>query len=1840
MLQLGNCILGEVLHEGIDTIVRRAKYPSGESFVLKISTNTGTNNRSVGRLMHEHRLLDKLQQVSGVVRARGFEHEGTKATLWLEDQGMRSLDRIVALRGALPIDSVVRLGLELSRILERIHAAGVVHKDIKPQNILWDETTGQVTLLDFAIACELGEEATNAAIPEALEGTLAYISPEQTGRTARGLDARTDLYSFGVTMFELLAGRRPFVEADPLALVHAHLAKPVPSLEHMVPGLSPMVARIVERCLEKYPEKRYQTAKGLVADLATCIRQLEECGTIEPFVLGRMDFSPALRLSQTLVAREREAAELRAAFERAANGAVEVLLLGGPSGVGKTALVRSVYQEIANLGRGLLLSGKHDQLGRAVSYGALAQAFGGFMRDVAASPKPVFDTWKTCIEQAIGIRARVIADIVPELEWLTGPLPAVPVVPTEMTYNRLKLSWIEFVRAVADVSPPLVLFLDDMQWADAASFELLKTLLTDVGKKNLLIIAAYRDNEVDAGHPLWSLVDALEKADIRTPRVTVGPLDEEAVRVWLGSTLLVDSTRARPLAKALHEKTHGNPFFLGQLLLEIHRRKQVRRNLETGEWEWDQDAVDQAAMTDNVVELMRQKVVELPEATQTLLGQAACAGHIFSSMDLSIIAGIASSTAVQDVQPALLAGLVIPLDGHYREAGALAQAQVSSATSATYQFLHDRVQQAFYERIDPKTRKHTHLGIARRLQTVFDKEGGSNQKLLEMVRHFNLGAAALETDDDRKRLARLDLQAAKAAKVNGSYGLQASLVDQARELLGERAWQEEPALSVELALERIEADFMLKEFDAVHQRANELLALPLPNLPRLVAQELRVRAYLASGQYAAGERFGIEALAERGIVYPETNEGCIAEALPLLTACDQWLEAHPEGFSTTAPDPSVDHLLYDILDVEMLLCASLGGRPALGALGVARSVQKITQTGQMSFVGPFFIGAMGELRSAFIGDYRRNIRWASEGEQAAKRLGSPFYPECSTYRGTYVAYERPVDEARRQFEEGVRVAMASGSFQGTSWGLLADLSNTHIWRATPLSQVAHKEESLRELMKRAGDAIGQHVFALTADFAAFLRSPTSTCPADPTKELWNVHSRFLAGVGDELTTELARILEAQVFLAFGAHTRALERANEAEQFRAVIYGSPPVTNIPLWRCLAAGKCLSAESTDSERRAVLEQFAAAIQRFQYFAEGCPDNFLHGLRLLEAERARIEGNLGQAMAKYDEAIDLARKQRFLHIEALAAQFCAEFYLELGRTRNVSTYLHEARDAYTRWEAEALVVHLQNKYPDFLKPRPADLHTPRVSTQTTLASTTSTTTGGAALDVHTAIRAAQALSGELDVERVVGRLMELCLANAGAERGALVFAEQDSWVLVARLSVKDARIETGLAIELAQCTDLATTVVRYVARSREPVVANDIIQEKRFPDDPYLAKNMVRSVLALPLTHRGRLGGILYLEHQTVPSAFPPSRVELLSVLASQAAIAMENAHLYRNIEKQLQVVETRNREVQQLNDELRRQIAQRSHRLMESLLPHEGAEVPGGSFAAGDTIGDCYRVLRLVGEGGMGAVYEVERTTDGQHLAAKVLNRSPDRSDLGRFVREAQILAKLSHPNLIGIYDVDVTDGGVLYIVMEFVAGSTLRQFDGPAKGATWVLSVIAQMAEALQALHAQSIVHRDLKPENILVMSDSAAHPSIKLADFGISIVMTDLRPSVVPPADTPAMRATGDRAFSLTQTGALVGTPYYMAPELGYGSKNAQPASDIFAMGVIAFELFTGKRPYAHPPVLGGLIDEKAEETLRQCPGMPAELASLVARCLEMKPTNRPSASEVAKGIPHRKTMG
>lgn len=1540
-------LVGELIYEGSQTRVHRGIHgPTGEKLVVKLPTSATSRPQTVGRLLHEHQLLNKLAGVSGVVRTRGIQQKDGQTALWLEDPELRSLDRVLAERKRLSVVEVLRQGMSLAHTLDGIHGAGIIHKDIKPQNILVDEACTKSIVIDFGIASELLQETAEAALPEAMEGTLRYLSPEQTGRTARGLDSRTDLYSLGVTLFEMLAGEPPFLEQDPLALVYAHLAKLPPALETLVPLIPRTLVRIVERCLEKAPEKRYQTARGLAADLERCLKMLVETDDVVPFALGQRDFSSRLQISQTLVGRDKESLALTQSFERAAAGGVEVLLLSGHSGVGKTALVRSVYGEIAKAGRGLLLSGKHDQLGRDISYAALAQAFSGLLRGIAASPKPVFDAWREQLHDKVGPLCRVIADFVPELEWVTGPLAAVPEVPTEMMHNRIRLSWINFVRAVTDMSPPLVLFLDDLQWVDPATLELLKTLLLDVGRKHLLVIASYRGNEMDASHPLWPSIAVVEKSGVAVVRLELGPLSVMAVAQWLAGMFGQTPNQVRPLSEKLHGKTQGNPFFLTQLLLELQRQRRVFRNLESGVWEWDADGVEQAGVTDNVVDLMTRKLALLPSGTQELLGKAACTGYSFGLHEVSVLTGWDRKEVVAGLRPALQEGLVLPIDGQYREIHALAEEEMAAGLDAGYRFLHDRVQQACYEWIAPAERARMHLLIGQRLEKAFDQNGGTTQQLLEFVQQLNLGASALERADERKELARRNLRAAQNARAIAAYDTALSCLSIALSLLSESDFDEHYELCRDVHAAHAEALALLGQAQPAQLAFIRFIDRLKTSTDRALCYLRQSEALQSAGKPAEAYAYARAGIALFGIPMPDTPEqanAMIGARLPKLL--DPEILTALQMKQAARPSEDLPSRLY-----ERLIISSYFAAPFNLGCAICLGVEHILHAGiaaESSTIIAWFATLAGIVEQfnlcVNLAEFSIALSAGKENNYARGKTETVSYAQCLSWK---YPYEHSIKLMTETFERAHLV----GDFQYASYMLLTlylvrhtkgndcrdALLRCRAWHdycrkyvPLELGQAKIRIYCLHRLMGIAADHFDAIDVEGILDTYEADRNATDLC--ESLVEIATTHALF-----GELDAAWAASTKAEPLLAAGAAGNLLMHLSFHET-----------------RVYVAAALLSS-SNDPERQQGFRQAAqASLQKINVWAKLFAENVTAYHELALAAFARAEGRQEQAWLHNLRALEHAREQGQTFLAARACEALGN--LARSNSQNIARgYFLEAQVLY---ETCGALGKAQPKWP--LPSRP-DHGQPHSDTNAATSYATSTTSG-IVVDVNTTIRAAQTLARELEPQRVVGELMRLVRDNAGAQRAALIFCQNDDLTVAALLS--DSQVRTGLSERLSSAHPVASSVVQYVQRSREAVVIGDTLEDSRFAQDLRLQGGIARSVLAAPLLHQGRLGGILYLEH-AAPSAFPQARVELLGVLAAQSAIALENARLYADLQAANAGLETKVTErTAELDSALKELWTEMDlARKIQTVLLPQNPQLPGYELAAvmrpADQVGGDY------------------------------------------------------------------------------------------------------------------------------------------------------------------------------------------------------------------------------------------------------------------------------------------
>ncbi|MGK4004512.1 AAA family ATPase [Sorangium sp. So ce1036] len=1532
LLELPGYTLTTRIYEGSETVLYRGRRDAdGAPVAIKVTRNEYPTGRELARLRREFALLRQIDDVPGVVHAYALERCGRSLALVMEDLGETSLHDLLAEQGRLDVEAALRIAASLADTLEALHGRDVIHKDVKPRNIMIDRSTSAPRLVDFGISTCLARETASAATPDALEGTLAYMSPEQTGRVNRAVDLRTDLYSLGVTLHEMLAGAPPFSAADPMELVHSHIARAPAPLHELSKGVPEALSDVVLRLLSKTPEERYQSARGLKADLEACLSQWTATGRIDPFPLGRQDRTGALRIPQKLYGREREVAALLSAFERVREGAPELILISGYSGVGKSALVNELHKPIAQRG-GALVHGKFDPQSRDTPLAPVVDALRELVRQVLTEPPAALDAWRTALLDAVGRSGRLLTELLPELELVIGPQPEVPALGPAEARNRFDLVMRRFVLVFATAERPLVLFLDDLQWADPASLRLLGLLLGDKDRGHVLLVGAYRDNEVDGAHPLTSTLDELRKAGVAMTELTLRPLSPPTVTQILIETLHRDERDVEELSAVIFEKTQGNPFFLSQFLDALHEAQSLWFDAGTGAFRWDLARVRGALATDNVIDLVLSKLHRLAPGTQRALSLAACIGHELDLPALSVIHGKPPAETAADLWEALREGLLVPQGGDYRLLDANHGVEPGSDVvdlDISYRFLHDRVREAAYRLIPDERKEEVHLSIGR-LLWARSGEPPADRDVLEIVRHLRLSARGITDPAERLAAARLDLRAGRTAKARAAYGAAADHFTAGLERLGEGGWERDAALSFDLHIEAAECLFLSGRTEQAEPLLDALLQRAPSRLERARVHRLRVILYSTVTNFSGAVRAGLAGLECLGVPLPATSDeqkAAFGRELEQAAAALQGRRVEDLIDAPEMDDPEQRAVLQLFIDV---ISPMMHVELDLFLLSVLRLVNLSLTHGHCDLSAYGYM-AYGYLLSLYLGR-------PDEGHAFGKlslALNEKFPNQAlsvklATSLGIYWHLREPIRAAIALLDDGRKAALECGDHEKL-------VENCHLTIAFkllsgyPLDEIEGEIERFLTLLQRTRSA--RPLADLTVAYkqgVACLKGRTQkrTCLSDGSFD----EDAYRARLAEEerptvvfdfhLVKLLLHVLHGEHGAA-GAHIEALDGVTV---FASGSYLA--AARLQFYACLSLLSLPPAETPgEAERRG--SSLARRKARLAEFAAGCPANFQHLSLLVEAEEARRAGKHDEAAGLFDRAITLARESDARHDEALANERCAMMYLALGRPKAARGYLSDAYHGYLHWGALAKAEELERAHGDALLLPAAGgrrATTSRSSASTTTMNTTllGHTLMGNLRDAALIVQAARIIAQESDLPKVIERLAKIVLESAGAERGALLLDRDEQLFVEATFGVSPERLRVGPSAPLDASAGLARSVALLVARTREPLVLDDARDDRRFAADPHVAADAVQSVLCLPLLYQDRLTGVLYLENNRVSAAFDAARVELLQLVSSQAAIAIENA-------RRVAEIRAANARVRRVNERLEAEIAQRTEEL---------------------------------------------------------------------------------------------------------------------------------------------------------------------------------------------------------------------------------------------------------------------------------------------------------------------
>ncbi|MEH2181701.1 trifunctional serine/threonine-protein kinase/ATP-binding protein/sensor histidine kinase [Nostoc sp.] len=1477
------------LYAGSRTRVYRAiQEQETLAVVIKLLTSEYPSFNELLQFRNQYTISKNLN-IPGIIRPLSLEAYGNGYILVMEDAGEISLREYIKTT-TLSFSDFFKIAIQLTNILHNLQQNRVIHKDIKPTNILIHPQTKQVKLIDFSIASLLPKETQEIKSPNILEGTLAYISPEQTGRMNRGIDYRSDFYSLGVTFYELLTGELPFIFDEPMELVHCHIAKMPMALIEKRKEIPQVLSDIVMKLMHKNAEDRYQSALGLRYDLENCLYQLKQTGRIKSFEIGQRDVCDRFLIPEKLYGREIEVTTLLQAFERVANGSSEMMLVAGFSGVGKTAVVNEVHKPITRQ-QGYFIKGKFDQFNRNIPLSAFVQAFRDLVAQLLSESYTQLAAWQTKILAAVGENGQVIVEVIPELERIVGKQPPVPELSGSAAQNRFNLLFQKFIQVFTTKEHPLVMFLDDLQWADSASLNLLQLLMSEAGCGYLLILGAYRDNEVFPAHPLMLTLEQIQKVGVLVNTITLLPLGEMTVNQLVADTLSCSPELAQPLTRLVYQKTKGNPFFTTQFLKALYEDGWIQFQSELGSWQCDMTAVRQLALTDDVVKFMALQLQKLPTQTQAILKLAACIGNQFDLSTLAIVSERSESDVADALWKGLQEGFVLPQSEIYKfYLGQPSQdnnlALDVKKTVLTYKFLHDRVQQAAYSLIASDRQQATHLAIGRLLLQTKQAELDSNN-IFEIVNHWNQAIDLIVAPLDRQQLASLNLIAGQKAKTSAAYEAALRYFTIGIDLLDPDCWQTQYDLALQLYTAGAEVALLNGNYQQMDALITAVLNQTKELLDQIKVYKVKIQARIVQNQQQDCLDIGLSVLQLLGVTL-EQNLPRQVEEIEELIHLPEMKDPH----KLAAAD-----ILIDVITPAWTL------NPEIFQQTIFTLVNLSLDFGNCP-ASAFGYAWYGTLMCETLGDTDSGYQF---GQLALKLLdkfnAKELKASVNVLFATHIGHWKDHTRTTLLFHlAGIQHGLSTGNLEYAGYGA-AEYCQYLFLVGEPLAVVEEKCRWYLELIQKLQLEFHLLYLAPWQQGILNLQKDATTETTELVGNCYNERHHLPQIVNDnQLTLGFVNFfIKALLCYLFADYDRAIEYSNIALQNKAGVFGTYFIPTTFFYASLAIlANYSNVNSVQQEQ--YRQQIVRNLSLLQDCAVSAPTNYRHKYELVKAEYCRVSEQKDEAIQLYDRAIAAAKENGYTQEQAIGNEIAAKFYLNWGKQKLAAEYMQQAYYCYTHWGANAKVTHLEQQYPQLLA---AILQPPNlaITSEATIAQTMTKSITIASngqnlwLDLPAVMKAAQAISQEIELDKLIATLMQIAIANAGAQIGHLVLLQAEKFLVVAKADCK--QVET-LEIPLEQYQEIPQSLIYAVARNQQTAVFANLSNSGQFAGDRYIIIYQPKSVLCTPISRQGKLIGILYLENNLTVGAFTGDRIEILQLLTSQAAISVENACLYQQIE----------------------------------------------------------------------------------------------------------------------------------------------------------------------------------------------------------------------------------------------------------------------------------------------------------------------------------------------------
>ncbi len=1498
------------LYESHSTLVFRAGQKNKGSLILKVLKPGLHDREEVCRYHNEHDITHTFHSSSKIINTYGLERFNDSFVILMEDFGGISLDLLLN-QTRFSLEQVLNIAVSVIQGLDEIHSAGFVHKDINPSNIVMNPDTGQVKIIGFGIASPIKNEKGGIKDSNIVEGTLAYIAPEQTGRINRAIDHRADFYSFGATLYELLALKPPFNRTDHMDLIHCHLAEePIP-LSCICTDIPEAVSEIVMKLMSKDPDERYATAKGVRADLQKCLDRVKNGDLEFSFSIGVEDMGRTLKFPQKPIGREKEMEILKSAFQAVLAGKKQIIFVKGPAGIGKTLLIQEIEQYVYRY-NGIFITGKFNLLQQSIPYTGILQAFGQLARHLSIRRDHELDDWQKKIDSVLGNQGYEIIELVPEFTKILGPKTPVSEQGGYEARNRFYLMVENLLSVFAKKKHPLVLFLDDLQWADPSSLEIVKQIMSSSVIESMYILGAFRDNEVDAEHPLQAMIELLKKEDAAYQSIGIAPLDLSDISKLIAECLDCSGDNARPLAQWIHTRSLGNPFYSKELLSALNDQKKLVYDIPKRMWKWDLREIQVLSLPDSITKLLAKKIQGLSPYTRTVLMLAACIGNVFELSTLTIVCEGPSKDILASLKESVEAGLILLMDDIFNS---VSENEIKVKENI-YKFVHDRIHSAAYNLMPRDQKPEIHLQTGRLLLRKLP-DWKRDDRIFDIVNHLNKGRSLLLYGPEQKELARYNLMAGQKAKTSAAfdqaytyYKIGINLLESASDQNQENKqydtnhWKESYELTHTLYLGAIETAYLSTRFDEVERLGKIFLANAAGLTDRLCYYGIKVQACYALNLMEEAVATSLYALGLTGIQIsgkPEKWEIALEYMKTRFRLSGKSMDSLAQ--IPTATD-SEKLIILNIMRNTLL--PSYYVNSDLFPILVFKAIRISIRHGSTKDSAFAFAG-YGMILCGVIGDLEKGYQFGCLAVQMLEGfntsdLGAKILVTVSTFT---IHWKEHLRNVLPLLEKAREKGLETGDFEFTAIAVHLD-SYYRFFMGENLSELKKRGQANIEIIKRLKQKTMHQYQNMHLQTVSNLREKREA-PHKLTGAYYDedVMLPIHLKAGDAGALFNFYLQKAILCFLFDCPQKALENISAAEKY---LFSQRAATDDVEYCFYSSLSNLANLDTDNQKTKRLRQVEKNQKKMKKWAKSAPMNYEHKYLLVKAEYSRVKNKPEKAAGLYDRAIKKAAEHGYVQEAAIANELAARFYLTGNNHSKARDHLKQAWHEYFKWGAVAKLSRLEDSYPDVFQSHPKFVKTSFDSATQTIISTS-----GKILDWDAVLEASVSISSEIHFEQLMEKMMQIIIKNTGAQRGVLFLRDNNELKEAAVYPAAPEQIINPTGMD--NCSNVPMSVIRYAERMKESILFNNGENDPLFNNDPYITKHRPKSFLCFPLQYKSKLVGVFYLENNLVAGTFTSHSLEGLKILSAQISVSLENAKLYRDLNEQVQNSAALNKKLKQ-------------------------------------------------------------------------------------------------------------------------------------------------------------------------------------------------------------------------------------------------------------------------------------------------------------------------------------